>query len=126
MTPSIKPRKTPMNKRLILSSVTVAALLLGSWAAYAEYQTTLTARQAWEYKTVWLSTESYRAGGWQKWHEGNQELRPPIDPNAKRVELGNQGWELVAVATTVDTDLNNSDIPITYTDSLTMYFKRPK
>ena len=80
----------------------------------------------WEYKTIQLVGS---IGGWESWTEDNVALPLPANPVAKRTELGNAGWELVSVATFVDSyprqtgSLYNYS---TYTSAMTQYFKRPK
>jgi hypothetical protein len=89
------------------------------WTVQAQTQRTNLSRQLWEYKTVQLvGSLDY---GWQSWSEDNVALPLPVNPSAKRTELGNAGWELVTVATYVNTAGSS-----VYTNSVAQFFKRPK
>ena len=110
-------------KKLFISLAVIAILCMIWWTVQAQTQKTNSSRQMWEYKTVQL----YGSGGgaWQSWSEDNKELPLPINPIAKRTELGNAGWELVTVATYVDShSLSGGYSP--YTSSIVQFFKRPK
>lgn len=100
------------------------ALLIGvvlcfaGWTAHAQVQRSAPARQAWEYKTLFFSGS---AGDWTAWSEDGNTLPPPVNGMAKRAELGAQGWELVAVSTTV-TSVNGD----AYTNTMQQFYKRPR
>ena len=113
-------------KKLFISLAVIAILCMIWWTVQAQSQKTDSSRQIWEYKTLQL----YGAGGdWQSWSEDGKELSLPISPTAKRTELGNAGWELVSVATYVNSSLASTASVwgySTYTSSIVQFFKRPK
>lgn len=109
-----------MKNRLYLSMVIVAllCLALAGWTAHAQLQRGSAARQTWEYKTITISRTTI-SENWSSWSEDNKQLPLPVDGMAKRIELGNQGWELVAV------------VPIGgtvggATTDMQQFYKRPK
>lgn len=91
-----------MKNRLYLLLIVIVALCVVGWSGYAQGQRSATARQAWEYKTILLTRQSID-DSWSFWFEDDKALPQPVNPTAKRVELGNQGWELVAVVPYADT-----------------------
>jgi hypothetical protein len=107
-----------MRGKLYLSLLIGVLLCLAGWTAHAQVQRSAPARQAWEYKTINFGGS---AGNWTAWFEDGNALPPPINGTAKRAELGAQGWELVAVATTVDSV--NGDA---YTNTMQQFYKRPR
>ena len=94
------------------------------WTVQAQSQNTNSVRQMWEYKTIQL----YSSGGdWLSWTEDNVTLSLPVNPVAKRTELGNAGWELVSVATFVNSSFfATTGGYSTYTSAVAQYYKRPK
>ena len=94
------------------------------------------AAQKWEYRWIIVVRAAESNAEWVKWYdnssEGRKELPGPINTNAKAAELGDQGWELVAVTPMsnntgghVTQGYGSSDMA-GYTSQLTYYFKRPK
>lgn len=90
----------------------------------------------WEYRWIVVVRAAESNAEWVKWYdnssEGRKELPGPINTNAKAAELGDQGWELVAVTPMsnntgghVTQGYGSSDMA-GYTSQLTYYFKRPK
>jgi hypothetical protein len=62
--------------------------------------------QKWEYKTMlqvrgWQARKQdqyfHRAGEWDGWIEDGKQLPTPVDMGARLKDLGDDGWELVAV-----------------------------
>ena len=63
--------------------------------------------QKWEYKTIyrwrgWAAREEkddfhQNAGPWSSWSEDGKRLPTPVNIEGKLKELGEQGWELIAV-----------------------------
>jgi hypothetical protein len=119
--------KQTMREKIYLSLLIGLLLCLVGWTAHAQLSRSAPARQAWEYKTIVFAG---KAGNWQAWAEDGKDLPTPVNGTAKRAELGAQGWELVAVSTNIDSQLEFTDAPhkdfYTHTDGMTQFFKRPK
>lgn len=109
-----------MKNKLYLSLLIAILLCLAGWTAHAQLQRSSPTRQTWEYKAVALFGNCYQ--DWSGWVEDNKELPKPVDQAAKRAELGNQGWELAAVATFQQSPSEG----VSCTNKMTFYYKRPK
>lgn len=107
-----------MKNRVYLSMVIVALLCLAGWTAHAQLQRGSSARQTWEYKSLYFIRTSIDET-YSSWSEDGKQLPPPVNGTAKRIELGNQGWELVAVVPI-------SSIPGGPTSEIQQFYKRPK
>jgi hypothetical protein len=114
-----------MKNRLYLSLIVVAALCLAGWTVHAQLQRSSPARQTWEYKTITMGRVASGAV-WSSWSEDGKQLPLPVDAMVKRAELGNQGWELVAVNTMEDSPMDARGVPSTFTTILVQYYKRPR
>ena len=113
-----------MRERLYLSLLLAVLLCLVGWTAHAQLSRGGPARQTWEYKTV-VQTRTHQED-WSSWLEDGKQLPLPVNGNAKRAELGSQGWELVAVATVEDSIGTAAGSSLPFTVNLIQYFKRPK
>jgi hypothetical protein len=107
-----------MRERLYLLVALATALCLAGWTAHAQLQRGSSARQAWEYKAIRLERNTI-AENWSSWYDDDKPLPGPVNRTAKRVELGNQGWELVAVVAIADTTGGA-------TTRMFQFYKRPK
>ena len=108
-----------MKNRVYFTLVIAALLSLAGWTAHAQLQRgTGPTRQSWEYKTILLSRNSINEN-WSSWFEDDKPLPLPVNGTAKRDELGNQGWELVAVIPYADT-VGGA------TTRVQQFYKRPK
>lgn len=106
-----------MKNRLYLS-LFVVLLCLGGWTVRAELQRSNPARQTWEYKSIVVGRLSI-SEPFSSWAEDGKQLPPPIYMETKYRELGNQGWELVAVLPIADT-VGGA------TTRIQLFYKRPK
>jgi hypothetical protein len=92
-----------MKNKLYLSLVVTALLCVGVWSVYAQRSNPV--KQTWEFKFIFLvrgfeaadSRGLHQASPWSAWFEDAKPLPGPINMISKAKELGDQGWELVAV-----------------------------
>ena len=107
-----------MKNRLYPSLVVVALLCVATWTVHAELQRGSSARQTWEYKSIYLTRSS---AAWSGWYEDNRPLYSQVSMVSKSKELGDQGWELISV--TPLSSYSGTSSP--FTDGLLYVFKRP-
>ena len=112
-----------MKNRIFLSMVVVAALCFAGWTVQAQLQRS-SARQAWEYKSVAIARGVKINGDWTVWAEDDKPLPGPITLTAKIRQLGDQGWEMVAV-TPLSSHSCDGDCA-GFTSQMSYFFKRPK
>lgn len=110
-----------MKNKLFFSLAAIAILCVAWFAVQAKLQKTNTLRQQWEYKTIQVYGPN---GNWQTWWEDGKELPKPVN-GARRAELGNEGWELIAVVPLMSETYNMTG-GNQGTTGLIQYFKRPK
>ena len=117
-----------MRQRLSLYLLVGVLLSMAGWTAHAQLTRTNTVRQSWEYKTITFFTKSQNAT-WSVWWEDGHELPLPVNGAAKRAELGNQGWELVAVANgegSIVNERSDASFSMPFTTNQIQFYKRPK
>ena len=90
----------------------------------------------WEYRSIAVVRAAEPNAEWARWFdvtaEGRKELARPVNAQARIAELGEEGWELVAV-TPISNNLGghttqgygSSDMA-GYTSQLSYFFKRAK
>ena len=120
-----KWRNQLMKNRLYLTLVVAALLCLAGWTAQAQLQRSSSGRQTWDYKWISLARAANTGEDWSIWLEDDKPLRGPVAIALKIKELGDQGWELVAVTPYSNHSCGSQDCA-GFTSQITYYFKRPK
>lgn len=110
-----------MKNRFYLAIVIVALLSLVGWTTHAELQRSSSSRQTWEYKSIALTRTVIRPDF--TWAEDGKELPGSPDMLLKARELGDQGWELVAI-TPLSSQTGQGYTG--FTNNILYWFKRPR
>jgi hypothetical protein len=127
--------------KVVLTSIVLCLLLIVAqrstgWKGIERVEAASSARQQWEYKRLavvqldWhynnLGTPSIAKSG--DWYEDGVKMSGDLDATKKLTELGQEGWELVAVvplaALWEDGRAGNQVVPLT--SRVSFYFRRPK
>jgi len=121
------------------SLIVVALVCLAGWVAYGDGQKSPPARPAWEYKSIVITrgvsaeevgSQARHADTFSIWAEvsadGPKVLPLPVSVSARARELGDQGWELVAVAPMSSLVGTRGASYGGFTTEIVYWFKRPK
>lgn len=125
-----------MKLKVYLTLGAVVLSLCLAMLVYGQTQKNAVTRPTWEYKVIILNRSAESNAPYTIWQEvsadGATTLTGPVSGVAKMSELGNQGWELVAVvpisnnAGGFSPDGRGSSDIAGFTSQLNYYFKRPK
>lgn len=87
-----------MKKIVYISAIFVVVLLtFVGWTVNAQLQKGGAARQAWEYKNVVFTIDSFDR---QTMYEDGKQVSAAATPLSKMPDLGAEGWELISVTST--------------------------
>ena len=123
-----------------MSDKPVPFMAVAALAAFAflgvQGQSRATSAQKWEYRSISVVRAAESNSEWSRWFDvtadARKELPRPVNVQAKFAELGEEGWELVAVTPVSNntgghtTQGYGSSDMAGYTSQLSYFFKRPR